>query len=153
TEAGVAEKGADYWLKAGIRSRERSADHEAIGHLTKGLAVLGTLETAPSRDLRGVVFLSHLGPPYISARGYAAPEVGPVLLRARELCQQNDHPQQLLGITLGMWEWRIVRGNLRLCVELADAGMELAKLTNDAGMLMEALFMPGVTNYYRGRFA
>ena len=44
TEAGLPEKAIGYWLKAGLRSRERAADCEAIGHLTKALALLETLE-------------------------------------------------------------------------------------------------------------
>jgi LuxR family maltose regulon positive regulatory protein len=52
-----------------------------------------------------------------------------------------------------MWEWRIVRGDLRVCVDLAADGMALAESLNDPGMLMEALFMPGVTMFYRGEFA
>jgi serine/threonine protein kinase/predicted ATPase len=152
TEAGQTEKAIDYWLKAGLRSRERSADREAIGHLTKGLALLTTLEETPERDARELPFLSALGPTYIAVLGYAAPEVGPVLLRARELCRRTGNPQQLLGITLGIWEWRIVRGELRLCMDLAEEGMALAGGVNDPGMLMEALFMPGVTQFYRGRF-
>jgi class 3 adenylate cyclase/predicted ATPase len=153
TEAGLAEKGVEYWLKAGLRSRDRSADHEAIGHLTKGLAVLGTLEETPARDERELHLLTVLGPAYIAARGYAAPEVGPVLLRARELCQRIGDPQQLFGLMLGMWEWRLVRGDLRLCVDLAAEGMAVAERLNDPGTLMEALFMPGVTMFYRGQFA
>jgi len=39
TEAGLPEKAIGYWLKAGLRSRERSAEIEAIGHLTKGPGV------------------------------------------------------------------------------------------------------------------
>ena len=35
TEAGLTEKAIGYWLKAGLRSRERSAEIEAIGHLTR----------------------------------------------------------------------------------------------------------------------
>jgi predicted ATPase len=54
---------------------------------------------------------------------------------------------------LGMWEWRIVRGDLRVCVDLAADGMALAESLNDPGMLMEALFMPGVTLFYRAQFA
>ena len=38
TEAGLAEKAIRYWLKAGLRSRERSAEVEAIGHLSQGRA-------------------------------------------------------------------------------------------------------------------
>src|SRR5208282_4611788 len=89
----------------------------------------------------------------IAVRGYAAPEVGPTLLRARELCERIGDPQQLFGIMLGMWEWRLVRGDLRLSVDLAADGMALAERLNDPGMMMEALFMPGVTMFYRAQFA
>jgi predicted ATPase len=54
---------------------------------------------------------------------------------------------------LGMWEWHIVRGDLRVCVDQATDGMALAESLHDPGMLMEALFMPGVTMFYRGQFA
>jgi class 3 adenylate cyclase/tetratricopeptide (TPR) repeat protein len=152
-EAGLSWKAIGYWLKAGQRSRDRSAVHEAIGHLTTGLAVLETLEETRERAAWELQFLTLLGPAYIAARGYAAPEVGPTLLRARELCQQGDDHQQLFGIMLGMWEWRIVRGDLRLCVDLAADGMALAQRVGDPGFLMEALFMPGVTMFYRAEFA
>jgi class 3 adenylate cyclase/tetratricopeptide (TPR) repeat protein len=153
TEAGRIEMAIGYWLKAGQRSRERSALCEAIGHLTKGLALVDTLEESRARNDRELQFLTTLGPTYITARGYAAPEVGPTLLRARELCQRMDDPQQLFGIMLGMWEWRIVRADLRLCVDLAADGMALADRLNDPGIRMEALFMPGATKFYRAEFA
>lgn len=44
TEAGLTGKAIEYWLKAGLRSRERSAEIEAISHLTRGLALLETLD-------------------------------------------------------------------------------------------------------------
>jgi class 3 adenylate cyclase/tetratricopeptide (TPR) repeat protein len=153
TEAGLTDKAAAGWLKAGIRSRERSAEREAIGHFTKGLALLDTLDETPERNRRILEFLSALGPTYIAVRGYAAPEVGPILQRARDLCQRIGEPQHLFGIMLGMWEWRLVRGDIRLCAELAADGMTLAQSQNDPGMLMEALFMPAVTQFYRGDFA
>jgi class 3 adenylate cyclase/tetratricopeptide (TPR) repeat protein len=153
TEAGLREKAIGYWLKAGQRSRERSAVCEAIGHLTKGLALLERLEQTRERDDRELQLLTALGPAYITARGYAAPEVGPVLLRARELCQRIDDPHQLFGIMLGMWEWRIVRGDLREATDLAGDGMALAERLHDPGILMEALFMQGVIMFYRGLFA
>jgi class 3 adenylate cyclase/predicted ATPase len=153
TEAGLADKAVGYWLKAGLRSRERSANVEAIGHLTKGLALLETFTESPGRDAQELQFLTTLGPTCIAARGYAAPEVGPILLRARTLCERIGERQQLFGIMLGMWEWRLVRGDLRLSVDLAADGMALAERLNDPGMLMEALFMPGATMFYRAEFA
>ena len=153
TEAGLTEKAVGYWLKAGLRSRERVGGLEAIGHLTKGLALLETLEETPEHDEQKLRILTTLGPAYIAVRGYAAPEVGPVLLRARELCQRIGDEPQLFGIMLGMWEWHLVRGDLRPCVDLAADGMALAERLNDPGMLMEALFMPGATMFYRAQFA
>ena len=153
TEAGLTEQAVGYWLKAGLRSRERAADREAIGHLTKGLALLETLEETREHDEQKLKILTTLGPAYIAVRGYAAPEVGPILLRARELCQRIGDEPQLFGIMLGRWEWHLVRGDLRPCVGLAADGMALAERLDDPGMLMEALFMPGATMFYRAQFA
>ena len=63
TEAGLTEKAVGYWLKAGLRSRERSADCEAIGHLTKGLALLETLEESRGARRQELQFLTTLAPP------------------------------------------------------------------------------------------
>jgi predicted ATPase len=153
TEADLPERAVGYWLKAGLRSRERAADREAIGHLTKGLALLETLDETREHDELKLKILITLGPAYIAVRGYAAPEVGPTLLRAGELCQRIGDVPQRFGILLGRWEWHLVRGDLRPCVGLADEGMALAERLGDPGMRMEALFMPGVTMFYRGQFA
>jgi predicted ATPase len=152
TEAGLTEQAVGYWLKAGLRSRERAADTEAIAHLTKGLALLESFEETREHDEQDLRILTTLGPAYIAARGYAAPEVGPILLRARDLCRRIGDEPQLFGIILGQWEWHLVRGDLRPCVELAAGGMALAERLDDPGMLMEALFMRGATMFYRGQF-
>ncbi len=153
TEAGLTGKAIEYWLKAGLRSRERSAEIEAISHLTRGLALLETLDESRARDARELDMLSPLGTAYIASRGYAAPEVGPVFQRARALCERVGQPPQLFAIMLGIWEWHIVRGDLRLSPELAAEGMEFASRLGDPGILMEALFMEGETRLYRADFA
>ncbi|OAI49152.1 hypothetical protein AYO44_18580 [Planctomycetaceae bacterium SCGC AG-212-F19] len=153
TEASLIEKAIGYWLKAGLRSRERSAEIEAIGHLTRGLALLETLDESPERDAQELELLAPLGTAYIASRGYAAPEVGPVFQRARQLCERVGKLPNLFPIILGIWEWHTVRGNLRLCANLAAEGMEFADRLNDPGILMEALFMAGETMLYRADFA
>jgi serine/threonine protein kinase/tetratricopeptide (TPR) repeat protein len=153
TEAGMPEKAVGYWLQAGLRSRERSAETEAISHLTQGRALLHTLDETPERDARELELLTPLGTAYLASHGYAAPEVGPIFLRARELCERVGDPVRLFALMLGIWEWHTVRGDLSLCMELAGDGMTLASRTNDPGMLMEALFMSGETMLYRGEFA
>jgi serine/threonine protein kinase/predicted ATPase len=153
TEAGLTEKAIGFWLKAGRRSRDSSAFSEAIGHLTRGLELVATLAESRARDDWELQFLAGLAPAYIAARGYAAPEAGPILARARELCRRLGDTRQQFGVMLGMWEWHIVRGDLRVCADQASDGMALAERLRDPGMTMEALFMPGVTMFYRGQFA
>ncbi len=49
TEAGLIEQAIPYWQQAGQRAIQRSANVEAIRHLTKGLELLKTLPDTPER--------------------------------------------------------------------------------------------------------
>ena len=153
TDAGLIEKGVEYWLKAALRSRERFANIEAIAHLTKGLALLERLAPSPERDARELEFLGPLGTAYIAARGYAAPEVGPVFDRARDLCEQLGQTPERFAMMWGNFAFHVVRGDFRLCADLAEEAMEFGERLNDPGILMEALFLRGLTMLYRGDFA
>jgi class 3 adenylate cyclase len=153
TEAGLAEAAIGYWLKAGLRSRQRSAENEAIGHLTRGLTLLGALDESAERDARELELLSALGTAYIASRGYGAPEIGPVFGRARLLCERIGQSPQLVAILVGIWEWHFVRGEMRLCMELVAEAMELVRPLNDPGGMMEVSYIAGQTMHYRGDFA
>ena len=50
TEAGLAAKAVGYWRRAGEHAIGRSAHHEAVAHLTRGIEVLKTLAESPQRD-------------------------------------------------------------------------------------------------------
>ena len=52
TEAGQAEPAADYWLKAGRRAAQASANAEAIDHFSRGLAALAALPETDARARR-----------------------------------------------------------------------------------------------------
>ncbi|HTU19450.1 MAG TPA: protein kinase [Gemmataceae bacterium] len=153
TEADLPEKAVGYWLEAGLRSRERCANVETIGHLNRGLALLESLDKSPERDRRELELLSSLGTAYIASHGYAAPEVGPAFHRAHALCERVGQAPQMFALILGIWEWHTVRAELQLCMDLAAEGMEFAKQHNDPGMMMEALFMAGTTLLYRADFS
>jgi predicted ATPase len=49
TEAGLIAQAITYWQRAGQRASQRSANIEAISHLTNGLAWLATLPDTPER--------------------------------------------------------------------------------------------------------
>lgn len=152
TEGGAPEKAADYWLRAGLRSRDRFANIEAIDHFTTGLRLLRTLGESPERDARELHFLGPLGTAYIAARGYAAPEVEPVFDRARELARHAPRTAEAFAAMRGHFAFHVVRGHFRLCTELAGDAMRLAEELGDPGVLMEALFLKGLTQFYRGDF-
>ena len=153
TEAGLVEKAVGYWLEAGRRSHDRFANIEAISHLTKGLELLQTLDESAARDVRELELLGPLGTAYIAARGYAAPEVGPIFHRARTLSERGAPTPQAFAMMRGHFAYHIVRGDFRLCTELAASAVQFADQTGDPGILMEALFLHGLTMLYRGDFA
>jgi serine phosphatase RsbU (regulator of sigma subunit) len=142
-----------YWLRAGTRSHERFANVESISHLEKGLEMLLTLEESPERDVRELDLLGPLGTAYIASRGYAAPEVGPVVHRARTLAERVGQPMQAFAMMRGHFAYHIVRGDFRHCTDLARDAMRLAERQEDPGILMEALLLQGLTRHYRGDFA
>jgi predicted ATPase/energy-coupling factor transporter ATP-binding protein EcfA2 len=153
TEAGLTEKAVWYWLQAGRRSHERCANIEAISHLTKGLELLRTLEESATRDVRELELLGPLGTAYIATRGYAAPEVGPIFQRARTLSASIGETPEAFVMMRGYFAYHIVRGNFRLCTDLAAEAVEFGRRLGDPGLLMEALFLQGLTRLYRGDFA
>ena len=153
TEAGHIEKAVGYWLAAGRRSQDRFANVEAISHLTKGLELLGKLDESPTRDARELELLGPLGTAYIAARGYAAPEVEPVFQRASSLAERAGQTQQAFAMMRGRFAYHIVRGDFRLCTELAALAVQFGERLDDAGILMEALFLEGLSKLYRGDFS
>src|SRR6516165_1463563 len=73
-EAGLVEKSAAYWGKAGHRSAARSALVEAAAQFHKGLDQLALLPDGPERQLKELEFSSALGAALIAVKGFAAPE-------------------------------------------------------------------------------
>ena len=74
-------------------------------------------------------------------------------LRARaELCERIGQPPQLFAVVWGNFAWRVVRGEMGLSMDLAREAIGLAERFDDPGIWMEALFLLGLTLFYRGDF-
>src|SRR5262252_7661903 len=73
TEAGLSAQAIPYWQKAGQRALQRSANLEAISHLTRGLALLATLPDTPVRAQQELDLQLALGPALSATKGMAAP--------------------------------------------------------------------------------
>src|SRR5438128_10620215 len=138
TEAGQSARAITYWQRAGERALQRSANLEAISHLTKGLEVLRTLPDSPEHLQHELDLQIPLGQALTVTKGYAAPEVGHTYGRARELCQQVGETPQLFPVLRGLWNFYLIRMELRTARELAEQLLSLAQRAQDPALLQQA---------------
>jgi predicted ATPase len=85
TEAGLIEKAAGLWGKAGERSLERSALMEASAQLTRALDQIAALPATPVLRREEIKLQVALITPLLHVKGYAAPETKAAVERARQL--------------------------------------------------------------------
>jgi class 3 adenylate cyclase/predicted ATPase len=153
TEAGLTEQAILYWHRAGQRAIERSANVEAIRHLTKGLELLNTLPDTPERTQQELDLQFALGTPLIASKGYAAPEVEYVYTRARDLCRQVEETPQLSRVLYGLWNHAFVRAELGTAQELGEQLLRLAQRLQDPVCFLDAHMALGWTLLTLGAFA
>ena len=90
TDAGLVEKAAAFWGKAGLRSLERSALVEAVAQLTRALDQLAALPGTPALRRKQIELQVALITPLLHVKGYAAPETKAAVERARLLIDQAE---------------------------------------------------------------
>jgi predicted ATPase len=138
TEAGQYEQALSYWQRAGQRALQHSGTQEAIRHFTTGLELLTTFPDTPARARQELDLQMLLGPALMATLGFGAPEVERVYSRARWLCQQVGDTPQLFAVLRGLWQFSILRAELRTAYELAQQLFSLAQRLHDATLLPEA---------------
>jgi predicted ATPase len=153
TEASLATQAIPYWLRAGQHAIQRSANLEAISHLTKGLDLLKTFPDTLERRQQELVLQTTLGPALMAIKGQAAPEVERAYARARELCQQVGETPQLFPVVWGLWYFYLVRGEYRTARELGEQLLTLAQSVQDPALLLLAHRVLGQTLYFQGELA
>jgi class 3 adenylate cyclase/predicted ATPase len=90
TEAGLIEKAAGLWGKAGERSLEHSALAEAAAQLTRALRQIATLPGTPALRREQIKLQVALITPLIHVKGYAAAETKAAAEQARLLIGQAE---------------------------------------------------------------
>ena len=99
--AGLADRAVSYYLQAGRRAARLAAHEDAIGHLTRGLALLDGLPDSPERVRLKLDLQLTVISPYAFTRGYLAPEWTRALERVYEISQHlmlADSPQRGLAL-------------------------------------------------------
>src|SRR5215471_4852449 len=118
TEAGAIERAAGFWGKAGQRSLERSALHEAAEQLTRALTQIATLPSTPSSRRQEIMFQVAFRHVLVHLKGYAAPETKAAVERTRQLIEQAEargetpeDPMLLFSLLNSFWTGSIVAFN------------------------------------------
>src|SRR5262249_12911996 len=153
TRSGNTEKAVEYLHLAGQQAIQRSANEEAITHLTTALELLTTLPDTRARAQQELMLQVTLGVPLQAIRGVASPEVRAVYTRARELCQQLGETRQLFPVLFGLQRVHHVRRELLTARELGEQLLGLAQREHDPALLMEAYRALGSTLFLLGEFS
>jgi predicted ATPase len=153
TEAGCHEQAIPYRQRAGQRALQRSANLEAIDHLTRGLEGLETLPDTPARTQFEIDFLIALGLAYRLTGGYTAPEAARTYARARKVCQQVGDTPKLAQVLFGLYIYHLGRAEYPTALKFGEQLLAEAQRENDAGLMLEAHRMLGSTLYYTGEFS
>jgi class 3 adenylate cyclase/predicted ATPase len=152
-EAGLVEKSVACWGKAGRRSAARSAMAEATAQLHKGLDQLALLPENPERQRQELEFCSTLGVVLNVVKGFAAPEPGHALARARELWEQLGSPAEFLRVPFGQSRYHVFRGELDLAQRLDEELLRLSRQRNNSAGLILGHLSAGRNLRFAGRFA
>ena len=134
TEAGLIEKAAGLWGKAGQRSLARSALIEAAQQLSRALGQIATLPGTPALRREEIKLQVALINSLMHVKGYAAPETKAATENARQLIEKAealgeppDDPLMLFSVLYGFWGASYNMFNGGAVCELAGQFLALAE--------------------------
>ena len=157
TEAGLIEKAAHLWGKAGQRSLERSALVEAVQQFTRALDQIATLPDTSALRRQQIKLQVSLITPLIHVKGYAAPETKAAEERARLLIEQaealgepSDDPLLLFSVLYGVWVANSVAFDGDASRELATQFLSLAEKQDATAPLVVGHRLAGFSLTFTG---
>jgi class 3 adenylate cyclase/predicted ATPase len=160
TEAGLIEKAAGLWGKAGQRSLSRSALVEATEQLTRALAHIAVLPATPALRHEQIKLQVALINALFHVKGYAAPETKAAAEQARLLIEQAkalgeapEDPLLLFSVLYGFWVANLVAFNSDVCVDLARQFLSLAEKQEATAPLMVGHQILGISVLSAGDIA
>jgi predicted ATPase len=160
TEAGLIEKAARLWGRAGQRSLQRSALVEAVEQLTRALSQIAVLPAATALRREEIVLQVALTTPLMHLKGHAAPESRAAVKKARLLIEQaealgehSEDPLLLFSVLYGFFMANLVGFNADLLRELSGQVYALAEKQSAAMPRMIGHRLMGLYFGYTGNLA
>lgn len=126
-KGGAPERSVPFWTRAGERATRKSANHEAVSHITSGLAALGALPDDAARARCELELQLALGTPLIAVSGYTGAATVQAYARARELAERLADRDCLFQALYGVWVNHMIRGQLDKAHAIAGQLVSLAQ--------------------------
>ena len=152
TEAGLIEKAAGLWGKAGQRSLERSALVEAAAQFTRALDQIAALPATPALRREQIRLQVALIAPLLHVRGHAAPETKAAAERARLLIEQAEalgeapeDPLLLFSVLYSVWLANYIAFHGDVMCELARQFLAFAERQGATAPLLIAHRIMGIS--------
>jgi class 3 adenylate cyclase/predicted ATPase len=152
TQAGINEAAIEWWVKAGDRALDRSANNEAIAHLEKAISLADGLADAPAQRLLRLRVQTTYGHALLHGRGHSQPETIAAFARARELVPGIEDPTARFSAYYGMWLGSFVRADLTPMREVAVAALRDAQHSPRFPAAGRARHVFGVTCWFQGDY-
>jgi class 3 adenylate cyclase/tetratricopeptide (TPR) repeat protein len=152
TNANLVELAIPWWQKAGQRALARSANREAISHLSNGLELLARLPESPERDRNELDLLNDYGVTLLVLKGWYVPEAGDVYRRARELCRKLGETQQHMRALFGLASFHLCRAELAVC-ESCVTEMRSISSPSPSDKTVMVGWTAGATKFFIGEFS
>ncbi|HEV3112608.1 MAG TPA: AAA family ATPase [Candidatus Binataceae bacterium] len=148
--SGNVRKAVEYLGRAGRLAAQQMAHSEAAGYLKRALELLKHLPDNADRDRQEFDLQMGLDWAFFVLNP-ADPEREPVLLRARELCEQLGEDAKQMEALLQLAYFRFLRREYGVARELAERVLGLAEPAQPTAMVAGAHSVLGVMAYFLGQ--
>src|SRR6266481_3406653 len=153
TQGGLSEPAIEWWVQAGDRAVDRSANNEAIAHLDNAISLAEGLADGPAQRLLRLRLQTTYGHALLHGRGHSQPETIAAFARARQLAAGIEDAVARFSAYYGMWMGSFVRADLAPMREVAVLSLRDARHSPGSPAAGRALHVYGVTCWFQGDYA
>jgi predicted ATPase len=132
------QEAARHWLKAGQHALRRSANTEAIAHLTNGIGALTGLSESIQHAWSELKLQLALGPTLSATHGWSSPEAERAYRRAEQLAQGLGADRERFDAVWGLWMINNTGNAPDVALGITSELFQIADQLDDATLRMEA---------------
>ncbi len=141
-----------YLATAASRALAQGGFDAALRDSRRALDLLEHLPESKERLNLELTLQIHYGDALQTIRGWSVPEFGSAFERAHTICQNLRNDDALFRVLSGLWSFHLVRGEHHRARPYADEMVRMAPQMGEAGILVQAFWALGCTQFFMGDF-